>query len=268
MFRYLLKFRLISAGLLLVLGTSFYFHPAYGWMALFALVFLRLTKLHSYLVIADLADRVATKHIRVLATKRAHMLAPDEYGHINEESWDKHLNLFIKKMLLPEFQKQKVDHLLTADPKRHLQRLRKRINRIIGRYEPLGQRHDDEEDTLTGREYEVYCKRLLEQAEWSVALTPGSGDQGADLIAEKSGLRIAIQCKFYSGSVGNKAVQEAYAAARFQDADCAVVVTNSIFTKSARQLANKNGVLLMHHDDLSSLENTLAGHDSGCDPIQ
>ncbi len=95
-----------------------------------------------------------------------------------------------------------------------------------------------------------------------------SGDQGADVIAERGGRRAVIQCKRYQSPVGNKAVQEAYAAARFQDAGYAVVVTNSIFTKSARQLANKNGILLMHHDDLSSLENTLAGHDSGCDPIQ
>ena len=69
---------------------------------------------------------------------------------------------------------------------------------------------------------------------------------GADIIAEKDDRRVVIQCKFYNGTVGNKAVQEAYAAAAFQDAPYAVVVTNSVFTKSAHQLAHKNGVLLMH----------------------
>ena len=70
------------------------------------------------------------------------------------------------------------------------------------------------------------------------ALTPGSGNQGADIIAEKDDRRVVIQCKFYNGAVGNKAVQGAYAAAAFQDAPYAVVVANSVFTKSARQLAH------------------------------
>lgn len=44
-----------------------------------------------------------------------------------------------------------------------------------------------------------------------------------------------IQCKFYNGTVGNKAVQEAYAAAAFQDAPYAVVVTNSVITQALAQ---------------------------------
>ena len=107
---------------------------------------------------------------------------------------------------------------------------------------------------MTGREFELYCRDVLQEAGWHAALTPGSGDQGADIIAEKDDRRVVIQCKFYNGTVGNKAVQEAYAAAAFQDAPYAVVVTNSVFTKSAHQLAHKNGVLLMHHTDLPRLE--------------
>jgi restriction system protein len=107
---------------------------------------------------------------------------------------------------------------------------------------------------MTGREFELYCREVLQEAGWRAALTPGSGDQGADIIAEKDKHRVVIQCKFYNGTVGNKAVQEAYAAAAFQDAPYAVVVTNSVFTKSAHQLAHKNGVLLIHHTDLPRLE--------------
>jgi restriction system protein len=257
MFRYLWKVKALSASLVAGFSAGFYLYPTYAWFALSFLVFLRVTKLHSYLVIVDLTDRAATKHVRVLATKRVHMLSPDEYGNVSEEDWEKHLNHFIKKTLLPEFERRKVDHLFTADAKRQLRRLRKQINRIIDRYQPASRSNADEGDLLSGREYEVYCKQILEEADWSVVLTPGSGDQGADIIAEKNDIRIVIQCKFYNGSVGNKAVQEAYAAAGFQDAHYAVVVTNSIFTKSARQLAHKNNVVLMHHDDLAGLEDVL-----------
>jgi restriction system protein len=263
MFRYLWKFKIVSAGLIAAFAAGFCLYPAYAWLALSILVFLRVTKLHSYLVMVDLTDRAATRHIRVLATKRAHMLSPDEYGNVSDESWEKHLNQFIRKTLLPEFERKKVDHLVTADTKRQLKRLRKQINRIIDRYQPVSQSKADKGDLLSGREYEVYCKRILEEAGWSVVLTPGSGDQGADIIAEKDGMRVVIQCKFYKGPVGNKAVQEAYAAAGFQDAHYAVVTTNSIFTKSALQLAHKNNVVLMHHEDLAGLEDVLAKLEPG-----
>ncbi|WP_201842943.1 restriction endonuclease [Microvirga zambiensis] len=239
--------------LLTLFAAGLYMKPIAAWSGLALLLFLRLTKVHSFLLIYDLTDRAARKHVRTLMTKRAHMLSPDEYGNVCEENWDKHLNTFIKKTLLPEFERRKIDHLLTKDPKQSAARLRTRINRIIDRYQPAEQAGEFDE-TMTGSEFELYCRNILQDAGWHAALTPGSGDQGADIIAEKESRRVVIQCKFYNGTVGNRAVQEAYAAAAFQDAPYAVVVTNSVFTRSAHQLAHKNGVLLMHHTDLPRLE--------------
>jgi restriction system protein len=257
MFRYLWRHKAFGGLLFLLVCFGLYFKPAAAWSGIALLLFLRLTKVHSFLLIYDLTDEAALKHVRTLATKRAHMLSPDEYGNMSEEAWEKHLNTFIKKTLLPEFQRKKVDHLLAHNPKRHLSRLRTRINRIIDRCQPAGS-VEELNDTMTGRDFEIYCRDTLQDAGWRAALTPGSGDQGADIIAEKDGRRVVIQCKFYNGTVGNKAVQEAYAAAAFQDASYAVVVTNSVFTKSAHQLAHKNGVLLMHHTDLTRLSLIIA----------
>ena len=253
MFRYLWRHKGFSLALIAAFLIGLYLQPVAGWSMLGILIFLRLTKVHSHLLIVDLTERAALKHVRTLATKRAHMLSPDEYGNVSEDAWDKHLTTFIKKTLLPEFQRRKIDHLFAKDPKRHLSRLRIRINRIIDRYEPAA-RAIEFDETMTGREFELYCRNVLQEAGWHAALTPGSGDQGADIIAEKDDRRVVIQCKFYNGTVGNKAVQEVYAAAAFQDAPYAVVVTNSVFTKSAHQLAHKNGVLLMHHTDLPLLD--------------
>jgi restriction system protein len=253
MFRYLWRHKAFSTVLLLLFGVGFYLHPTAAWAGLARFLFLRLTKVHSLLLIYDLTDWAAIKHVRTLATKRAHMLSPDEYENISEEAWTKHLNTFIRKTLLPEFQRRKIDHLLAENPKRSATRLRTRINRIIDRHQPAEQTVEFD-DAMTGREFELYCREVLQKAGWHAALTPGSGDQGADIIAERDGRRVVIQCKFYNGTVGNKAVQEAYAAAAFQDAPYAVVVTNSVYTKSAHQLAHKNGVLLMHHSDLERLD--------------
>jgi len=253
MFRYLWRHKGFSLALIAALLIGLYLQPVAGWSMVGILIFLRLTKVHSHLLIVDLTERAALKHFRTLATKRAHMLSPDEYGNVSEDAWDKHLTTFIKKTLLPEFQRRTIDHLFAKDPKRHLSRLRIRINRIIDRYQPA-EPAVELDDAMTGREFELYCRDVLQEAGWHAALTPGSGDQGADIIAEKDDRRVVIQCKFYNGTVGNKAVQEAYAAAAFQDAPYAVVVTNSVFTKSAHQLAHKNGVLLMHHTDLPWLD--------------
>lgn len=253
MFRFLWRHKGFSLALIAAFLIGLYLHPVAAWCGLGLLLFLRLTKVHSFLLIYDLTDRAALKHVRTLATKRAHRLYPDEYGNISEDAWDKHLNTFIKKTLQPEFQRRKIDHLLAKDPKRHVGRLRTRINRIIDRHQ-AAEIAVEFDDAMTGREFELYCRDVLQEAGWHASLTPGSGDQGADIIAEKEDRRVVIQCKFYNGTVGNRAVQEAYAAAAFQDAPYAVVVTNSVFTKSASQLAHKNGVLLMHHTDLPRLE--------------
>ena len=61
---------------------------------------------------------------------------------------------------------------------------------------------------------------------------------------------MVVQCKLYSQPVGNKAVQEAFAAKNFQGCDVAVVVSNASYTQSARQIASTTGVLLLHHDEL------------------
>lgn len=98
---------------------------------------------------------------------------------------------------------------------------------------------------MTGYEYEVKCAKYLEDNGFTqVTVTPGSGDQGIDVIAFKEGKKYGIQCKYYEGTVGNKAVQEAYAGAAFYSCDIAMVITNASFTKQAQSLALKLGVVL------------------------
>lgn len=74
------------------------------------------------------------------------------------------------------------------------------------------------------------------------------------MIAVKSGRKLVVQCKFYSSSVGNSAVQEISASRLHERADFAAVVSNAAFTKPALRLANTNNVMLMHHDQLSHVD--------------
>jgi hypothetical protein len=108
---------------------------------------------------------------------------------------------------------------------------------------------------MTGSEFEAYCAEQLRRAGWDARTTKKSRDQGVDVIAEKDGVRVVLQCKLYSKPVGNKAVQEAAAAKGYEAAHHGVVVSNQTFTKDAEQLAFTIKIFLIHHTDLSRLHN-------------
>ncbi len=110
-------------------------------------------------------------------------------------------------------------------------------------------------NTLSGVEFETFIANLLQNNGYlNIRGTPATGDQGADLIAEKAGRTIIIQAKRYQGAVGNKAVQEVISALQFYSGDEGWVVTNSNFTPSARALASKSGIKLVDGYYLKNFE--------------
>jgi len=99
--------------------------------------------------------------------------------------------------------------------------------------------------------FEKSIVEIFKEFGWKSRVTKSTGDQGADVIAEKEAKTCVVQCKLYSKPVGNKAVQEVYSANNFYRGNIAIVVTNSSFTKSAKQLANSTNVMLLHYKQLS-----------------
>ncbi len=107
---------------------------------------------------------------------------------------------------------------------------------------------------LDGPEFEAYMALVLADNGYRhVEITKGSGDQGVDILAERGGKSYAIQCKNYAGAVGNFAVQEAYAGAQYYGCDAAVVVCPGAFTRGAKELAQRTGVLLWDGAKLSRM---------------
>ena len=106
-------------------------------------------------------------------------------------------------------------------------------------------------DGMDGREFEFFCAELLEGCGYdNIHVTRSSGDQGVDIIAYKNGTRCAFQCKRYSAKVGNEAVQQVHAGQNMYSCFRAVVITNSYFTRSAKQLAKASHVELWDRDIL------------------
>ncbi|MCI9385190.1 MAG: restriction endonuclease [Lachnospiraceae bacterium] len=110
-------------------------------------------------------------------------------------------------------------------------------------------------DEMDGFDFEYYCADLLSANGFvDVQVTRSSGDYGIDILAEKDGVTYAIQCKRYTGLVGVKAVQEAYAGRDYYDRMVGAVLTNQYFTKPAVQAARKLKILLWDRDYLQAME--------------
>jgi restriction system protein len=105
-------------------------------------------------------------------------------------------------------------------------------------------------DLMNGRDFEIFLRELYRELGYKVEMTKSSGDFGADLILNNGYKRIVIQAKRYNKNVGIKAVQEIVAAQNHYRASEAWVVTNSNFTKQAKELALSNGVTLIGRDQL------------------
>jgi restriction system protein len=105
-------------------------------------------------------------------------------------------------------------------------------------------------DAMTGVQFERYLKELYLSQGYTVKETRTVGDFGGDLILSKGQHRIVVQAKRYSNNVGVKAVQEVVSAKNYYSATDVWVVTNSYFTKAARELAKVNNVILIDRDML------------------
>ncbi len=224
------------------------------------------------------ATKVVDSHIDELARQRLKLIKVERYGVINTSIWDAEVQDFIDKILFPDlvandeivipavFPKLVAGNrvlsadLIAKDPL--LTRLKEMMNPILREIieERAGLRAAALEHDLvfskdmTPQEFERWCTKTIVANGWEAIMTKASGDQGADIIAEKGGVRFVIQCKLYSSPVGNKAVQEAFAAQRHDQAHASAVVANAAFTASAAALAATTGVQLLHYTDLDNLK--------------
>ena len=109
-------------------------------------------------------------------------------------------------------------------------------------------------DAMEGHDFERWCAEVLRGNGFSnVEVTQGSGDQGVDILAEKDGIKYAVQCKCYSSDLGNKPVQEVNAGKMIYRCQIGAVMTNRYFTSGAKQAAEATGVLLWSRDDVEKM---------------
>jgi restriction system protein len=200
-----------------------------------------------------IASLVAT-HLETLARRRLTLVKTDHYGLVDEGAWRKEYRYFIEKLVMPQ---------LGARERAALAFRREALlEELIGA--PVARRARELEASLamakdmSPAEFEHWCSTALHAAGWKARATGTSGDQGADVVAEKGGITIVLQCKLHRNAIGNKAVQEAFTARKHYGATAAAVVSNAGFTRSAEALSRTTGVLLCHYSDLARLDDLLA----------
>ena len=100
---------------------------------------------------------------------------------------------------------------------------------------------------MTGNEYEQFVAgKLRREGYHEVIVTSKSNDHGADILAiAPDGKRVVIQCKHYKRTVGQRAVQDAVSARNYYHYDRSMVITNSKYTKQARNFAYHTDTVLI-----------------------
>jgi restriction system protein len=195
------------------------------------------------------SEFITTQHTPELIVRRRQLTITSNYGLVDDSQWLQEVEFFIDEVIDKSGGevRSSTNQLCTV---------RKMINTATARFASSRVPFSPDMDPI---EYEQMVADSLTALGWRTRLVKASGDQGIDVIAEMHGKRVVIQCKRYASSIGNSAVQEAFAGKSFENADYAAVVTNAEFTRSARQLADTTHVILLHHDELSKLELQIFG---------
>lgn len=107
-------------------------------------------------------------------------------------------------------------------------------------------------DTMDPLEFERYVAKLLQHRGFTQVRLTEKYDYGVDILAHKDGITWGVQVKRYSGLVKAEAVRQVFTALVRYKCDRAMVITNSTYSRPARELAADNNCVLIERDELAS----------------
>jgi restriction system protein len=100
-------------------------------------------------------------------------------------------------------------------------------------------------DKMTGLEFEHCVAGLLKNQGYTNVRLTEKYDYGVDIIATKNDATWGIQVKRYSGLVKANAVRQVVTALKKYKCDRPMVITNSIYSNVAKDLAECNNCVLV-----------------------
>lgn len=115
-----------------------------------------------------------------------------------------------------------------------------------------GHRSLAEVDTMTGTRFEDHVADLCRRDGCTdVRRVGGAGDQGADVVGRlPDGRAMVVQCKRYapSATIANRELRDLLGSRVHFEADVAIFVTTTRFSRPATEFALKHGILAVHRD--------------------
>jgi restriction system protein len=178
--------------------------------------------------------RVLRVHQRALTARRRQQTVSDPYGIVDRSKWDTELRYFIDRVLPREIDLSRLDAHFRSTLAAFIDDEISSTERVSGHQSTPDR---DDVESMSGIDFESLCAQTLVRAGWKASLTSASHDQGVDVLAEFGRVTLVLQCKRYGRPVGNKAVQEVFAAKTHTLATHAAVVSNAGFTPAAIELA-------------------------------
>ena len=100
-------------------------------------------------------------------------------------------------------------------------------------------------DAMTWEEFEYFVADWLKDRGYTDVRLTEHYDLGVDIVAKKDGITWGVQVKHYYGLVGIGAVRQVVVALKKYKCDCAMVVTNSVFSRPAIEIANSQDCVLI-----------------------
>lgn len=109
-------------------------------------------------------------------------------------------------------------------------------------------------NSLTWREFEQMVGEAFRKQGFNVRETPGGPDGGIDLVLEKAGKKILVQCKHWKAQkVGVKTVRELFGVLIDSGADEVNIVCSGKFTDDAKSFVKDKAIYLIDGNTLLTL---------------
>lgn len=107
--------------------------------------------------------------------------------------------------------------------------------------------------SMSALQFEVEVANLFSNVGYTTRVTKGSGDGGIDIVMERDGKVVIVQCKLHKKAVGPHVVRDLYGALTNMNADEAILVSAMGFTSGVRDFVAGKPVRLLSLDDILAL---------------
>jgi Holliday junction resolvasome RuvABC ATP-dependent DNA helicase subunit len=107
--------------------------------------------------------------------------------------------------------------------------------------------------SMTAVTFKEFTASLFRETGYTVEITPGTSDNGIDLLLRKNNQLIAVQCKRWNTPIREPIIRDFYSALMSSGAQSGYVITTSTFTSNAYSFAEGKPIQLVDLEALVDL---------------